>query len=236
MRFCTISLVLSLVAGSASVHAANDWSGFDLKPGERIVAIDGIPVNGAARNSVDAAVRQVETSKRSAKPAKPTKAEVSAKSSESSKRAAAPSKQASVKKATAKKAASKREPSKRSSDGSTELVATNIDGKLVPSGMPFSHTPGETALEKANYERRKNGVGNLKPDPQLQALALKKARIAASRRYKNHIGGSLGGARAEGVGHTQGRFLSCCLDMHATYGGAAMVQGADGWYCCLLVR
>ena len=102
--------------------------------------------------------------------------------------------------------------------------------------MPFSYTPGETALEKANHERRKNGVGNLIPDPALQALALQKARIAASRRFKNHIGGSLGGARAEGVGHTQGRFLSCCLDMHATYGGAAMVQGADGWYCCLLVR
>jgi hypothetical protein len=115
-------------------------------------------------------------------------------------------------------------------------MASNIVGNLVRSGMPFSHTPGESALEKANYERRRNGVGDLIPDPQLQELALQKATIAAQRRYKNHIGGSLGGARAEGVGHTQGRFLSCCLDMHATYGGAAMVQGADGWYCCLLVR
>ena len=116
------------------------------------------------------------------------------------------------------------------------VEAINIEGNLVASGMPFSHTPGETALEKANHERLRNGVQALVPDPQLQQLALQKARTAASRGYKNHVGGSLGGARAEGVGHTNGRFLSCCLDMPATYGGAAMVQGADGWYCCLLVR
>ena len=115
-------------------------------------------------------------------------------------------------------------------------VVTNIVGKLVRTNLPFSHTPGSTALEKANYERKRNGQGALKADPSLQALALKKAKIAAQRGYKNHIGGSLGNARAEGVGHTQGRFLTCCLDMPAKYGGAAMVKGKDGWYCCLLVR
>lgn len=118
----------------------------------------------------------------------------------------------------------------------TRKVAKNIVGKLVRSNLPFSHTPGSTALEKANYERKRNRQGPLKPDPALQALALKKAKIAAKRGYKNHIGGSLGNARAEGVGHTQGRFLTCCLDMPARYGGAAMVKGRDGWYCCLLVR
>lgn len=115
-------------------------------------------------------------------------------------------------------------------------AAYNIEGNLVASGQPFSHTPGATALDKANHERRRNGVQALIPDPQLQRLALVKARMAAARGMKNHVGGSLGGARAEGVGHTNGRFLSCCLDMPATYGGAAMVQGRDGWYCCLLVR
>jgi hypothetical protein len=102
--------------------------------------------------------------------------------------------------------------------------------------MSFSHTPGATALDKANAERQRQGQRPLMPDPQLQALALQKATIAAQRRHKNHIGGSLGGAKCEGVGHTNGRFLSCCLDEPGTYGGAAMVQGADGWYCCLLVR
>lgn len=112
----------------------------------------------------------------------------------------------------------------------------NIVGELTASGLPFSHTPGATALDKANHERRLRGQGPLIPDPALQQLALTKATIAAQQGNKNHIGGSLGGARAEGVGHTNGRFLSCCLDMPATYGGAAMVKGRDGWYCCLLVR
>ena len=115
-------------------------------------------------------------------------------------------------------------------------AARNIVGNLVQTGQPFSHTPGETAMEKANYERRLNGQGPLQIDPALHALALQKATIAAQRGIKDHIGGSLGGAKSEGVGHTNGRFLSCCLDMPATYGGAAMVQGRDGWYCCLLVR
>lgn len=123
--------------------------------------------------------------------------------------------------------------------GCTSTVARdpNIHGRLERSNRPFSHTPGETVMEKVNHERRLNGQGPLKIDPKLHALALRKAKIAARRQHKGHIGGTLGGARAEGVGVTQGRFLSCCLDMPATYGGAAMVQGWDGqWYCCLLVR
>ena len=113
---------------------------------------------------------------------------------------------------------------------------TNIVGNLVRSNLPFSHSDGDTALEKANTERARNRQSALIPDPELQALALRKAKIAAARSYKNHIGGSLGSAKCEGVGHTNGRFLTCCLDEPGTYGGAAMVQGRDGWYCCLLVR
>ena len=55
MRFFQIALAASVVVGAASLAAANDWSGFDLKPGERIIAIDGVPVNGpVARGSVTA--------------------------------------------------------------------------------------------------------------------------------------------------------------------------------------
>ncbi|MCA9175376.1 MAG: hypothetical protein KDB14_12920 [Planctomycetales bacterium] len=118
----------------------------------------------------------------------------------------------------------------------TDGAAANIVGQLTQTGLPFSHSPGATALDKANYERQRNGQRALIPDPSLQQLALQKATIAAQRGYKNHIGGSLGGASCEGVGHTNGRFLTCCLDKAGTYGGAAMVQGRDGWYCCLLVR
>jgi hypothetical protein len=186
MRFYIAAVLMGTLAFSFSVAEASDISGIKLNPGERLVAVDGVPVDGATGKSV------------------------------------AGSNNRSIVKVSATSA--------------SQGMATNIVGNLVNSGQPFSHTPGATALDKANHERRKNGVGNLIPDPQLQQLALEKARIAAARGHKNHIGGSLGGARAEGVGHTNGRFLSCCLDMHATYGGAAMVQGRDGWYCCLLVR
>jgi len=129
-----------------------------------------------------------------------------------------------------------KEPQRDSGKSAAKASAGNVVGQLVRSNLPFSHTPGSTALEKANAERARNGQRALIPDPQLEALALRKATTAAQRRFKNHIGGSLGGAKCEGVGFTNGRFLSCCLDEPGTYGGAAMVQGADGWYCCLLVR
>jgi hypothetical protein len=182
---------------SATPVLGDETSGIKLNPGERIVAINGVPVEKLGINP------------------------------DGTRKGTNPTISSAVVTASATS----------SSPGVIrEAVATNIVGNLVRSGLPFSHTPGETALDKANHERRRNGVGDLIPDPALQELALRKATIAAQRGYKNHIGGSLGGARAEGVGHTQGRFLSCCLDMPATYGGAAMVQGADGWYCCLLVR
>jgi hypothetical protein len=183
MRLCFLTVAFCMLGGS--MVSANDIaSGFNLNPGEKLVAVDGVPVGGLPSGSVQTNGGVMQAS------------------------AAMP----------------------------MQGIARNIEGTLTASGQPFSHTPGETALDKANHERRKNGVGNLVPDPALQELALQKARIAAARGHKNHIGGSLGGARAEGVGHTNGRFLSCCLDMPATYGGAAMVQGRDGWYCCLLVR
>jgi hypothetical protein len=198
MRLSCLTVAFSLLVGS--VVSANDMvAGFDLKPGEKLVAVDGVPVSG---------VQTAGVQQNGSKMVVPASATMGLNGGVVSAMAATP----------------------------TQGIARNIDGNLTMSGLPFSHTPGDTALEKANYERRKNGVGNLIPDPALQQLALEKARIAAARGHKNHIGGSLGGARAEGVGHTQGRFLSCCLDMHATYGGAAMVQGRDGWYCCLLVR
>lgn len=165
--------------------------GIKLNPGERLVAINGVPVG-------DYVQQAAYLPQQAARPPAAT--------------------------------------SKTAAPASAQAAHGNIIGTLTRSNLSFSHTPGATALEKANAERRRYGQGPLLPDPQLQALALRKATIAAQRGYKNHIGGSLGSAQCEGVGHTNGRFLTCCLDERGTYGGAAMVQGADGWYCCLLVR
>ncbi|QDU54666.1 spore germination YkwD domain-containing protein [Aeoliella mucimassa] len=197
-----------------------DLSGIELKPGERIVAIDGVPV-GKLSASQRAAITQANSKAPAAPATEATPTE-----------AAAPAESA-PKKVTANKVVT---PETAVEGESQEPVATNIVGNLVRSNKSFSHSDGVTALDKANTERRKQGYGALLPDPALQALALRKATIAAQRGYKNHIGGSLGGAKCEGVGWTNGRFLSCCLDEPGTYGGAAMVQGRDGWYCCLLVR
>lgn len=210
---------IALVILAATPAFGDETYGIKLNPGEKIIAINGVPVEKLGINP--------DGTRKGTNPQETKDAVVTASAST----AATPS-AAGIPRVAAK-------PSidvTPSVEAVKTAVATNIVGNLVRSGMPFSHTPGETALEKANYERRRNGVGDLIPDPELQELALRKATIAAQRGYKNHIGGSLGSARAEGVGHTQGRFLSCCLDMHASYGGAAMVQGRDGWYCCLLVR
>jgi hypothetical protein len=197
MRICTRSAWFAAAVFCGLPVLGQDMSGIQLNPGERIVAINGVPVEQLGINP------------------------------DGTRKGTIPTNSGSVVTASAVS----------TSEGMVSpAVATNIVGNLVRSGLPFSHTPGDTALDKANHERRLNGMGALIPDPELQELALRKATIAAQRRYKNHIGGSLGSARAEGVGHTQGRFLSCCLDMPATYGGAAMVQGSDGWYCCLLVK
>lgn len=190
LTHCAVLLLFSGAAYGVNVE------GIKLAPGERLVAIDGVPVDAATAAKVETrtsatthTVKKVDTS--------------------------------ADKVATAE---------------STEATATNIVGNLVRSNKSFSHSDGATALDKANTERAKQGFGALVPDPALQRLALRKATIAAKRSFKNHIGGSLGGAKCEGVGFTNGRFLTCCLDERGTYGGAAMVKGRDGWYCCLLVR
>lgn len=113
----------------------------------------------------------------------------------------------------------------------------NIVGDLSRwAHLPFSHTPGDDALSKANYARSLEGQGPVQVDLDLHALALRKATIAAERGIKDHIGGSMGGAKCEGVGHSYGRFMTCCLNEPGTHAGAAMVQGRDGWYCCFLLR
>ena len=209
MRNCTRSAWFAMVVFCGLPVFGQDVSGIKLNPGEKIVAINGVPVEKLGINPDGTRMGTI--------PANGGAVVV----------ASAPSTSGAVVTASATS----------SSVGTVSpAVATNIVGNLVQNGLPFSHTPGETVMDKVNYERRLNGMGPLTPDPELMDLALRKATIAAQRRYKNHIGGSIGSARAEGVGHTQGRFLSCCLDMPATYGGAAMVQGTDGWYCCLLVR
>lgn len=114
----------------------------------------------------------------------------------------------------------------------------NIVGDLSTwEHRDFSRTPGETLLDKVNHERRREGSNPIEIiDPNLHALALKKATYAAEHSIDGHIGGDEGGAKCEGVGTSNGRFMTCCLNYRATHCGAAMVQGRNAWYCIVLIK
>lgn len=99
---------------------------------------------------------------------------------------------------------------------------------------------GENALKMVNRQRAACNRGSLVIDPSLQAAAEYKAALAAKRRHRGHLGGSLYGANYEGIGYgSQKRFRACYLYTvpAGSRCGAAMVRGSDGlWYCCLLVK
>lgn len=74
----------------------------------------------------------------------------------------------------------------------------------------------------------------------VQSIAERKARIAASRSIRGHVGGSLGGARFEGVGwgtSPQMALRSCCYSGRRPVVAQAVYKGRDGYYyACRLYR
>ena len=73
-----------------------------------------------------------------------------------------------------------------------------------------------------------------------QCVANRKAKLAASRGIKGHVGGSLGGARFEGVGwgtSPQLALRSCCYSGRRPIVAQAVFKGRDGYYyACRLYR
>lgn len=100
-----------------------------------------------------------------------------------------------------------------------------------------SASPSYSALSELNGIRARRGLHPLVEDPALSAIAYRKASIQANRRVMYHPGGSMGGARFEGVG-MGARFTTCYQDSRAaTVAGAATVTGANGQrYHCLLLK
>lgn len=93
------------------------------------------------------------------------------------------------------------------------------------------------ALAELNALRARRGLRPFVEDPRLTTIALHKAQIQASRGQVYHPGGTMGGARFEGVG--MGQSFATCYQYatNATYAGAATVRGANGRrYHCLLLR
>ena len=94
-----------------------------------------------------------------------------------------------------------------------------------------------SAIAELNSIRARRGLPALVEDPSLTSYAYRKASIQANRGAMYHPGGSMGGARFEGVGMGQ-YFTTCYADIRGShYAGAATVVGRNGQrYHCLLVR
>lgn len=96
-------------------------------------------------------------------------------------------------------------------------------------------------LASLNAQRSRQGIGSLRYDPQLQAVAQRRAQQMASMGLKSHPPGSFSPGRYEGVGWSSSYSpsgVSACYtsDPGMQYAGAAMATGRDGVYFAVVYR
>ena len=99
----------------------------------------------------------------------------------------------------------------------------------------------QNVLSMLNQQRARQGIGFLQYDPQLQAVAQRRAQLMASMGLKNHPPGSFSPGRYEGVGWSSSfspAGVSACYtsDSRMQYAGAAMATGRDGVYFAVVYR
>lgn len=118
-------------------------------------------------------------------------------------------------------------------------------GQSYSSTIPAStmQPSGGTSnvLATLNAQRARNGIGALRFDPQLQAVAEQRAALMASQGLKNHPPGSFAPGMYEGVGWSSSYSpsgVSACFtnDPRMRVAGAAMATGRDGVYFCVVYR
>ena len=121
----------------------------------------------------------------------------------------------------------------------------SVPEQSYSSTMPAStmQSSGGTSnvLATLNAQRARNGVGALSFDPQLQAVAQRRAALMASQGLKNHPPGSFAPGMYEGVGWSSSYSpsgVSACFtnDSRMRVAGAAMATGRDGVYFCVVYR
>jgi uncharacterized protein YkwD len=119
-----------------------------------------------------------------------------------------------------------------------------------PSVVPVSHSVASShrgggavsnVLSTLNAQRSRQGLRGLAYDPQLQAVAERRAQLMASTGLKTHPSGSFAPGRYEGVGwsssHTPAGVSACYTsDPNMRVAGAAMARGRDGVYFCVVYR
>jgi uncharacterized protein YkwD len=127
--------------------------------------------------------------------------------------------------------------------GSISQSAVGTASTIVQTSASSLATSGGTSnvLSALNAQRARQGLGSLAMDPQLQAVAERRAQLMASSGTKSHPPGSYAPGRYEGVGWSSSYSpsgVSACFtsDPRMRVAGAAMATGRDGVYFCVVYR
>jgi hypothetical protein len=99
----------------------------------------------------------------------------------------------------------------------------------------------QNVLSALNGQRARQGIGSLRYDPALQAVAERRAQMMASMSLKSHPPGSYAPGTYEGVGWSSSYSpsgVSACFtsDSRMQAAGAAMATGRDGVYFAVVYR
>jgi hypothetical protein len=127
-------------------------------------------------------------------------------------------------------------------DATQETYVCPDCGKLhTRSAVQRSAAGVSNVMSALNSQRARQGIASLRYDPQLQAVAERRAKQMAASGQKGHPSGSFAPGTYEGVGWSSSYSpsgVSACYtsDPRMKYAGAAMVPGRDGVYFAVVYR
>ncbi|MCC9642680.1 CAP domain-containing protein [Rhodopirellula sp. JC740] len=125
---------------------------------------------------------------------------------------------------------------------SNVIHSAPVQANRASYAAPSHHGgPVSNVLSTLNAQRSRQGLRSLAYDPQLQAVAQRRAQQMAASGLKTHPSGSFAPGRYEGVGWSSSyspRGVSACYtsDPNMRVAGAAMARGRDGVYFCVVYR
>ena len=125
--------------------------------------------------------------------------------------------------------------------GSSVVQASPAIPSMSMAMPPTSSQGVSNVLSTLNAQRARQGIGQLGYDPELQAVAERRAQAMASSGSKSHPPGSYAPGRYEGVGWSSSYSpsgVSACFtsDSRMRVAGAAMATGRDGVYFAVVYR
>ena len=120
-------------------------------------------------------------------------------------------------------------------------VVTVQNNTRIPVQVIVVSNGVSNVLSTLNAQRARQGIGQLGYDPDLQAVAERRAAEMARSGLKSHPPGSFSPGRYEGVGWSSSYSpsgVSACFtsDSRMRVAGAAMATGRDGVYFAVVYR